>query len=209
MAQTVEDGQDNHKCDAQNKALRIHDIIEDLKTSYHAIYLEIQRSVRDSPDCREVASPATRVRQATAGEPGRLEAALWAGPAADEAPTSEVLTGYDQEHTLSTYLRILEAEADGADWTEVARAVLRQVERAWRAWESHLARSKWMTERYPHLRRGSADHALARACRHHNIHPASWLRSVTPDRQGGVRGPPRRETTSGTFVCSGPRLHSV
>jgi hypothetical protein len=44
-------------------------------------------------------------------------------PVADEGPTSEVPTGYDQEH-LVTYLRILDAEADEADWTEVGRAVL-------------------------------------------------------------------------------------
>ncbi len=44
-------------------------------------------------------------------------------PVANEAPTSDVLTGYDQEH-LVTYLRLLDAEADEADWAEVARIVL-------------------------------------------------------------------------------------
>jgi len=82
-------------------------------------------------------------------------------PVANEAPTSDVLTGYDQEH-LITYLRLLDAEADEADWTEVARIVLhidpgREPERARRAWESHLARAKWMTEHgYRHLLRGGA-----------------------------------------------------
>ena len=38
---------------------------------------------------------------------------------ADEAPTTSVLTGYDEEH-LVTYLRLLDAEADGADAKEVA-----------------------------------------------------------------------------------------
>jgi hypothetical protein len=42
---------------------------------------------------------------------------------ADEAPHAEALTPYDQEH-LVTYLRLLDAEADGADWAEVARVVL-------------------------------------------------------------------------------------
>jgi hypothetical protein len=42
---------------------------------------------------------------------------------ADDAPAAEALTAYDYEH-LITYLRLLDAEADGADWTEVARIVL-------------------------------------------------------------------------------------
>lgn len=68
----------------------------------------------------------------------------------DQAPKGDVLTRYDQEH-LVTYLRLLDADAEGADWTEVARVVLRidpaqEPERAQRAWESHLARAKWMTE---------------------------------------------------------------
>jgi len=48
-------------------------------------------------------------------------------------------------------------ENDGADWTDVARIVLhldpdREPERARRAWETHLARARWMTEHgYRHL----------------------------------------------------------
>jgi hypothetical protein len=41
----------------------------------------------------------------------------------DVAPENDCLTPYDYEH-LITYLRLLDAEADGADWTEVARIVL-------------------------------------------------------------------------------------
>jgi len=76
----------------------------------------------------------------------------------DVAPENDCLTPYDYEH-LITYLRLLDAEADGADWTEVARIVLHidptnEPVRARRAWESHLARAKWMTERgYKHLLR--------------------------------------------------------
>jgi hypothetical protein len=33
------------------------------------------------------------------------------------------LTGYDHQH-LVTYLRLLDADAEGADWQEVARIVL-------------------------------------------------------------------------------------
>jgi hypothetical protein len=84
-------------------------------------------------------------------------------PIADQPPEAEVLTGYDQEH-LVTYLRLLDAEAEGADWTEVARVVLhiepaQEPDRARRAWESHLARAKWMTEHgYRHLLEGGAPH---------------------------------------------------
>ena len=84
-------------------------------------------------------------------------------PVSDIAPTELVLTGYDEEH-LITYLRLLDADADGADWREVANIVLhidpdREPDRARRAWESHLARAKWMTESgYRHLLRGGAPH---------------------------------------------------
>jgi hypothetical protein len=79
---------------------------------------------------------------------------------ADQAPTAGDLTAYDHEH-LVTYLRLLDADAEGADWTEAARIVLhidpsREPERARRAFESHLARAKWMTEHgYRDLLRGS------------------------------------------------------
>ena len=82
-------------------------------------------------------------------------------PVADQAPTASELTGYDEEH-LVTYLRLLDADAEGADWTEVARIVLHidpfhEPERARGAWESHLARAKWMTEHgYRDLLRGNA-----------------------------------------------------
>jgi len=80
---------------------------------------------------------------------------------ANVAPTEPALTGYDQEH-LVTYLRLLDADTEGADWREVARVVLhidpdREPDRARYAFDSHLARAKWMTEQgYRHLLRGSA-----------------------------------------------------
>ena len=60
----------------------------------------------------------------------------------DVAPADAVLTGYDEQH-LVTYLRLLDAAAEGADWREVARIVLhidpdREPERARRAWETPL-----------------------------------------------------------------------
>ena len=68
---------------------------------------------------------------------------------ADTAPSAPVLTEYDEEH-LVTYLRLLDAEADGADWQEVSRIVLHldpdhEPDRARRAFDSHLARARWMS----------------------------------------------------------------
>ena len=77
---------------------------------------------------------------------------------ADVAPSVPTLTAYDMEH-LVTYLRLLDADAEGADWREVARIVLhldaeREPDRARHALDSHLARAKWMTEHgYRHLLR--------------------------------------------------------
>jgi hypothetical protein len=42
---------------------------------------------------------------------------------ADTAPTDTALTVYDEEH-LITYLRLLDADAQGADWRDAARIVL-------------------------------------------------------------------------------------
>ncbi len=84
-------------------------------------------------------------------------------PIADEAPSADVLTAYDQNHA-TIYLRLLDAEAEGADWAEVARIVLkidpvREPDRARRAWESHLARARWMANHgFRHLLRGGPPH---------------------------------------------------
>ena len=69
---------------------------------------------------------------------------------ADLAPSDAVLTAYDHQH-LITYLRLLDADAQGADWNEVSKIVLgidsiQEPERARNAWKSHLARANWMTE---------------------------------------------------------------
>ena len=80
-----------------------------------------------------------------------------------EAPRSGTLTGYDEAHTI-TYLRLLDADADGADWREVAQEVLgcdpeTDPDCARRTYDSHLARARWMTTHgYRHLLRGGAPH---------------------------------------------------
>ena len=68
---------------------------------------------------------------------------------ADTVPWSEGITPYDEEHFV-TYLRLLDADTDGAEWAEVARIVLHrdacsEPDRTRRCWEDHLARARWMT----------------------------------------------------------------
>ncbi|MFG3598325.1 DNA -binding domain-containing protein [Bradyrhizobium sp. RDI18] len=80
---------------------------------------------------------------------------------ADTAPSCSVLTSYDKEH-LVTHLRLLDAHAEDADWREVARAVQHldlehDCDRGRKVFESHLSRTRWMTEQgYLHLLRGGA-----------------------------------------------------
>lgn len=69
---------------------------------------------------------------------------------ADTVPWSDNITPYDEQHFV-TYIRLLDAEAEKADWQEVARIVLHrdpmaETERTRRCWEEHLKRAKWMTE---------------------------------------------------------------
>ena len=74
----------------------------------------------------------------------------------DRAPDSPQLTRYDEGH-FADYLRLLDAEADGADWRETAGLVFgidvaAEQDRAKVMHDSHLARARWMTEvGYAHL----------------------------------------------------------
>ena len=71
-------------------------------------------------------------------------------PISDAAPTDPHFTDYDRSH-LTIYLRLLDAESDGAPWGDVARIVLnldpdREPDRARRAHDTHLARAHWLSE---------------------------------------------------------------
>lgn len=74
----------------------------------------------------------------------------------DRAPDSPQLTDYDEGH-LAAYLRLLDADAEGTDWREIAAAIFgidvdAEPHRAKAMHESHLARARWMTEiGYAHL----------------------------------------------------------
>lgn len=81
------------------------------------------------------------------------------GPVADAAPTEPTLTDYDRRY-LIVYVMLLDAVRDGVDRDEIAREILQidpvvDADRAIRAYESHLARARWMsTQGYQHLLKG-------------------------------------------------------
>jgi hypothetical protein len=68
----------------------------------------------------------------------------------DHPPESLRVTPYDERH-LATYLRLLDAETEGADWREVVLVLFgldvgHDPERVKAVHDSHLARARWMTE---------------------------------------------------------------
>jgi hypothetical protein len=75
---------------------------------------------------------------------------------ADQPPQIDRLSAYDERH-LVTYLRLLDAEKDGASWEEAVSIIFaidpaRDPDRARLVYDSHLARAKWMTQSgYKHL----------------------------------------------------------
>ncbi|MEI9986589.1 MAG: DUF2285 domain-containing protein [Aliidongia sp.] len=74
----------------------------------------------------------------------------------DRPPLTERVNAYDEQH-LATYIRLLDADAEGADWREVVTIIFgldpaREPDRAKMVHDSHLARARWMTETgYRHL----------------------------------------------------------
>ena len=77
---------------------------------------------------------------------------------ADLAPTEAALTDYDKQHMI-TYMRVFDADQQGADWCDVSGIVLgidpgTEADQARLAFESHLSRARWMTKQgYRHLLR--------------------------------------------------------
>jgi Uncharacterized conserved protein (DUF2285) len=73
-----------------------------------------------------------------------------------EPPTPDEVTEYDKAHFV-TYLRLLDAETDGASWEEVAKIVLgldpdHDRTTAMHIHGNHLNRARWMTTNgYAHL----------------------------------------------------------
>lgn len=77
-------------------------------------------------------------------------------PFEDRAPADDRITAYDERHFV-TYLRILDAAEEGADWREVVQIIFcldatDEPDRARLVHDSHLERARWMTTRgYKHL----------------------------------------------------------
>ncbi|MCC8430090.1 DUF2285 domain-containing protein [Reyranella aquatilis] len=72
-------------------------------------------------------------------------------PFDDCPPGSDVVTPYDERH-FATYLRLLDAAAEAADWREVVRIVFEldpeiEPHRARLVYDTHLSRAQWMTEK--------------------------------------------------------------
>ena len=74
----------------------------------------------------------------------------------DCPPATERVNAYDERH-LATYVRLLMAEEEGADWREVVQVLFgvepaQEPERAKIVHDSHLARARWMSQTgYRHL----------------------------------------------------------
>jgi hypothetical protein len=71
-------------------------------------------------------------------------------PFQDFPPDKPHLTDYDETH-LDDYLRLLDADAEGADWSEAVQAIFAidpatEPSRARTVHRTHLARARWMTE---------------------------------------------------------------
>lgn len=71
-------------------------------------------------------------------------------PLQDSPPNKAHVTSYDEDH-LADYLRLLDAETEGADWQEAVQIIFGvdpkvEPERAQIVHTTHLARARWMTE---------------------------------------------------------------
>lgn len=77
-------------------------------------------------------------------------------PFDDVPPAGDELTDYDRGH-IKLYMRLFDADADGADWREVVKILFgidpaTQPQRAKHVHDSHLSRARWMTRKgYRHL----------------------------------------------------------
>lgn len=74
----------------------------------------------------------------------------------DRPPQLDRVGPYDQQH-LASYIRLLDADAEGADWRQAVAIIFgidpeKEPTRAKLVYDSHLSRARWMTEKgYRHL----------------------------------------------------------
>lgn len=77
-------------------------------------------------------------------------------PFEDRPPQLDRVSAYDERH-LASYIRLLDAEAEGADWREAVAIIFgldpdKEPDRAKLVHDSHLARAHWIRDRgYRHL----------------------------------------------------------
>ena len=69
----------------------------------------------------------------------------------DQPPEFDRVSAYDEQH-LAHYIRLLDAEAEGADWHEAVSIIFgidpdKEPDRAKLVYDSHLARAHWMTQK--------------------------------------------------------------
>ena len=83
-------------------------------------------------------------------------------PFEDHPPAGDRITAYDERH-FTTYLRLLDATNEAADWREVATILFgldtaAEPDRARLVYDSHLERARWMTTQgYRHLLENSRE----------------------------------------------------
>jgi hypothetical protein len=70
-------------------------------------------------------------------------------PFLDAPPIADAITPYDESHFV-TYLRLLDADIEGADWREAVSIIFDidpgiHPEHAKNVHDSHLERARWMT----------------------------------------------------------------
>lgn len=70
-------------------------------------------------------------------------------PITSVPPIGDTITPYDRAH-LVTYLKLLDADALGADWKATARSILSlnpatDLVGAQRIYDAHLVRARWIT----------------------------------------------------------------
>ena len=72
-------------------------------------------------------------------------------PFEDCPPQLDRVSSYDEKH-LASYIRLLDAEAEGADWREAVSIIFgldphKHPERPKLVHDSHLARAHWMRDK--------------------------------------------------------------
>ena len=70
-------------------------------------------------------------------------------PFEDRPPSSNTITPYDERHFV-TYLRLLDAADEGAEWSEAVRIIFginpdKDPIKARELHDAHLERARWMT----------------------------------------------------------------